>query len=416
MPTRVLTLLVILYVFNFVDRNLLSILLTSIKEDLQVSDTWMGFLMGPGFALFYTTAGIPIARLADRYARRTVMAVGLALWSAATVASGLVRNFGQMAVARVLVGVGEASATPSAHSLISDLFPPTRRASALAIYNMGASIGIFLGLAFGGLLNDSVGWRNAFIIVGLPGLLFALVIRFAIPEPRRGEAEGLEDTGEPPRLREVASHLFAQRSFRHLLAAAGLYSINAYAMTTWPAAFMERVHHLSPGEFGWKLGLVIGVGGAVGALVGGFSADALARRDMRWLMWICGLAGCALVPLLFGFCFSADPTLALWLFLPANFFNQFYAAPSYAVTQGLARLRMRAVASAIILFVINLVGLGLGPQLVGILNDLLQPSFGDEAIRYSLSAMGLFNLWGALHSVLGARTLRAELADVERTE
>ena len=198
MRARALTLLVILYVFNFVDRNLLSILLTSIKEDLEVSDTLMGFLMGPGFAFFYTFAGIPIARLADRYARRTVMAVGLALWSLATAASGVVRNFGEMAVARVLVGVGEASATPSAHSLISDLFPPTRRASALAIYNMGASIGIFFGLALGGWLHDSIGWRNAFLILGLPGVLFALVIRFGLPEPRRGASEGLEDSGEPP--------------------------------------------------------------------------------------------------------------------------------------------------------------------------------------------------------------------------
>lgn len=412
MRTRALTLLVILYVFNFIDRNLLSILLTSIKEDLQVSDTLMGFLMGPGFALFYTLAGIPIARLADRYARRTVMAVGLALWSIATAASGLVRSFGEMAVARIFVGVGEASATPSAHSLISDLFPPDRRASAIAIYNMGASIGIFLGLAFGGLLHDSLGWRNAFLIVGLPGVLFALVVRFGLPEPRRGAAEGLEDSGTPPSLREVLGHLLALRSFRHLLAAAGLYSINAYAMTTWPAAFMERVHHLTPGEFGWKLGLVIGLGGAAGALVGGFLADALAKRDMRWLMWLCAASGCALVPFLAGFCFSPDPTWALWLFVPANFLNQFYAAPSYALTQGLAQLRMRAVASAVILFVINLVGLGMGPQLVGVLNDLLAPTFGDQAIRYSLAGVGLFNVWGAVHSILGARSLRAELAQV----
>jgi len=412
---RALTLLVILYVFNFVDRNLLSILLTSIKEDLEVSDTLMGFLMGPGFAFFYTFAGIPIARLADRYARRTVMAVGLALWSLATAASGVVRNFGEMAVARVLVGVGEASATPSAHSLISDLFPPTRRASALAIYNMGASIGIFFGLALGGWLHDSIGWRNAFLILGLPGVLFALVIRFGLPEPRRGASEGLEDSGEPPAFLEVARYLLAQRSFRHVLAAAGFYSITAYAMTTWPAAFMERVHGLSPGEFGWKLGLVVGLGGAAGALVGGFAADALSKRDMRWLMWICAVSGLSLIPFLVGFCFSPDPTLALWLFLPANFLNQFYAAPSYAVTQGLAQLRMRAVASAIILFVINLVGLGLGPQLVGVLNDLLEGSFGDQAVRYSLAAVGLFNLFGALHSVLGSRYLRRDLETAAAT-
>ncbi|NQZ97996.1 MAG: MFS transporter [Myxococcales bacterium] len=409
MRTRVLSILVVIYVFNFVDRNLLSILLNSIKADLEVSDTMMGFLVGPAFALFYTFAGIPIARLADRHPRRLVLAVGLAVWSLATACSGLVRNFAQMAVARVAVGVGEASATPSAHSMISDIFPPARRASAMAIYNMGASIGIFAGMAFGGWLHDSIGWRNAFIIVGVPGALFAVMLRFILPEPRRGEVENLVVSDEQPSFAEVVRHLLAQRSFRHVLAAAGLYSITAYGMTTWAAPFMERVHGLSPGEFGLQLGLVVGVFGALGSLGAGFLTDALAKRDERWLLWIAALGGSLLVPFLAAFALCPTPGLAMLLFIPANVFNQFYAAPSYAVTQGLAQLRMRAMASAIILFVINLVGLGLGPQLIGIGNDLLEASYGDEAIRYSLAVLGLFNLWAAGHSILGARHLRADL-------
>jgi predicted MFS family arabinose efflux permease len=409
MRTRVLTLLVFVYVFNFIDRNLLSILLNSIKADLRVSDTLMGFLVGPAFALFYTFAGIPIARLADRYPRRNVLAVGLAVWSLATVLSGLVRSYAQMAIARIAVGVGEASATPSAHSLISDIFPPERRSSAIAIYNMGSSIGIFAGMAFGGLLHDSLGWRYAFIVVGIPGVLFALVLRGVLPEPQRGSVEQLVDTGEQPSFREVARHLLTQRSFRHVLAASGLYALTGYSMTTWAAPFMERVHGLTPGEFGLQLGLVVGICGALGSLGSGFLTDALARRDERWLVWIQAL-GCSLVfPFLAAFALCPTPGLALLLFIPANVFNQFFAAPSYAVTQGLALLRMRAMASAIILFVINLIGLGLGPQLIGIANDLLEAAYGSEAIRYSLTGVGIFNLWGAVHSLLAARHLRSDL-------
>jgi len=413
--TRVLTILIVVYVFNFVDRNLLSILLESIKADLGVSDTMMGFLVGPAFALLYTFAGIPIARLADRNPRRLVLAVGLAVWSLATCLSGLARNFTQMAMARIAVGVGEASATPTAHSLISDIFPPERRSSALAIYNMGASIGIFVGMALGGFLHDSLGWRRAFIVVGIPGVLFALSLRYLLPEPRRGEVENLVDTGEQASFREVARYLLAQRSFRHVLAAAGLYSITGYGMITWAAPFMERIHGLSPGEFGVRLGLVVGIFGALGSLGSGFLTDALARRDERWLAWIAALGCIGVVPFLAGFALCPTPGLALLLFIPANIFNQFYAAPSYALTQGLARLRMRAMASAMILFSINLIGLGVGPLLIGVANDLLAESYGAEAIRYSLAFLGLFNLWGAAHSIQAARHLRTDLARARAT-
>src|SRR5262245_12815712 len=202
MQARVLTVLVVVYVLNLVDRNLMSMLLDSIKRDLGVSDSLMGLLVGPAFAVLYTVAGIPIARLVDRHSRRLVLSIGLAVWSLATAASGLVRSYAQMALARVVVGVGEASASPSAYSLISDVFPPERRSSAIAIYNCGASIGIFAGMALGGVLDDKLGWRNAFRAIGLPGTVFALVVRFWLPEPRRGAADALEDSGEPPALRE----------------------------------------------------------------------------------------------------------------------------------------------------------------------------------------------------------------------
>lgn len=410
MQARVLTVLVVVYVLNLLDRNLMSMLLVSVKRDLGVSDSLMGLLVGPAFAVLYTVAGIPIARLADRYSRRLVLAIGLAVWSMATAASGLVRSYAQMALARVAVGVGEASASPCAYSLISDVFPPERRASAIAIYHSGASIGIFAGMALGGVLNDTLGWRNAFLAVGLPGALFALVVRFWLPEPRRGAADAIEDSGEPPALFEVLRYLLRLRSFRHVLAAASLYSITSYAMITWSPAFMERVFDLSPGEFGTQLGLVIGVAGVIGALAAGFVADALARRDARWLVWIAASGGVAVLPCLVAFAASPTATLALLALFPANVFNAWFPSLSQAVGQGVARLRMRALASATLLFAINIVGLGLGPWLIGISNDLLAPTYGDEAIRYSLGGVGAVNLWGAAHSLLAARDLRSDLA------
>jgi predicted MFS family arabinose efflux permease len=410
MQARVLTVLVVVYVLNLLDRNLMSMLLDSVKRDLGVSDSLMGLLVGPAFAVLYTVAGIPIARLADRYSRRLVLAIGLFAWSMATAASGLVRSYAQMACARIAVGVGEASASPCAYSLISDVFPPERRASAIAVYHAGASIGIFLGMALGGVLNDTLGWRNAFLVVGLPGALFALVVRFWLPEPRRGAVDAIEDPGEPPALREVLGYLLRLRSFRHVLVAASLYSITSYAMLTWSPPFMERMFDLSPGEFGIQLGLVIGVGGVIGALSAGFLADGLARRDARWLVWIAAAGGVGVLPCLFAFAWSPIATVALIALFPANFFNGWFPSLSQAVGQGVARLRMRALASAIVLFAVNIIGLGFGPWLIGISNDLLAPTYGDEAIRYSLAGVGVVNLWGAAHSLLAARHLRSDLA------
>lgn len=405
----VLFLLVVVYALNFVDRNILSILIPSIQADLQISDTEMGLLTGLAFAILYTLAGFPIARLSDRISRRLVIALGMACWSLMTAASGLVRNYLEMLIARVGVGIGEASATPAAHSLISDYFPPQRRSTAIAIYNTGASLGIFLGMALGGFLNDRFGWRAAFVIVGLPGILMALVVRFAMPEPPRGQSEGLVDGGDLPSLDEVARHMLAQRSFRHLLAAAGLYSITAYAMIIWGATLLLRVHDLTPSQLGIWVGLAMGPTGALGAVLGGLTADRLGRRDARWLMWLPAIGCSLLVPCLAGFAFSPTPMLALLFLALASVLNQFYPSPSYAITQGLALLRMRAQASAMILFTINIVGMGLGPLLVGALSDALDPHFGVDAIRYSMAIVGLTNLWAALHSVLGARTLRADL-------
>jgi predicted MFS family arabinose efflux permease len=293
--------------------------------------------------------------------------------------------------------------------LISDVFPPDRRSSAIAIYNTGASIGIFAGMALGGVLNDTLGWRNAFLVVGLPGALFALVVRFWLPEPRRGAADAIEDSGEQPALLEVLRYLLGLRSFRHLLAAVSLFSTISYAMITWSAPFMERVFDLSPGEFGTRLGLVMGLSGVFGALAAGFVADALARRDERWLIWLSAASGVVVMPFLVAFAASPTATLALIAFVPANFFNAWFPSLTQAVGQGVAKLRMRALASAIVLFAMSMIGLGVGPALIGFTNDLLAPTFGEEAIRYSIGGVSLLSLWAGVHALLAARYLRGDL-------
>lgn len=404
-----LGLLVLVYAVNFVDRNILSVLLQPIKEDLGVSDTAMGFLTGFAFAVFYTFAGIPIARIADRGSRRTVMAVGITFWSAMTAASGLAANFWQLALARIGVGVGEASATPAAHSLISDYFPPERRTRAIAIYNVGAGLGVLFGLALGGWLQESVGWRWAFAVVGLPGLAVALLVRLTLPEPVRGISEGRSDRDDAPGIGETIRYLAKIPTFRHLALAAGLYGMTAYGLLTWAVTFVYRIHEIGYAEIGLTLGLVIGIAGSLGAYFGGVLCDRMAKRDRRWLLWIPAAAGLGLVPCYAVFVLTDDLNLALLAFVPVNLLNVVFAPPTYMITQGLAQLRMRAMASAIILFVLNLIGLGLGPTLVGVMNDWLEPHYGDGAIRVSLMLLLIAGSWGIVHSLLAARTLEADL-------
>jgi predicted MFS family arabinose efflux permease len=405
-----LFLLVAVYVVNFVDRNVLTILVKPIKAELGLADWQVGVLLGPAFGFLYIFAGLPLGRLADRVARRSVIAVGLTFWSGVTALSGVAQNFWQLALARVGVAVGEASSAPSGHSLIADLYPPEKRTTAMGIYNLGASLGILVGLAGGGYLRDEVGWRSAFFIVGPPGLLLALLVRWTMTEPARGAADGRGDPGAPPTLREVVRHLVGLRTFRHLAMVAALYGMTSYAMTSWAPTFIDRVHGGSGAEVGLLLGLALGIGGAVGSVGSAWLCDRLGRRDARWQLRIPALSGLLLVPATAAFAFWPTRSGALAAFVPAALLNTVFANPLYSLTQGLASVRMRSLASAVILFVLNLVGLNVGPLLIGVLNDQLAPLHGDHAIRYSLAIVGAFNLWGAVHCLAAARTLRADLA------
>ncbi len=398
--------LLAVYVFNMVDRNILNVLLEDIKAELGVSDTQLGLLIGPAFAIFYTFAGLPIARLADSRSRRAVITVGLALWSLMTAVSALVRSFPQLLLARIGVGVGEASCSPAAHSMISDLFPPERRATAFSIYALGGPVGGVVGFLVGGWVAELFGWRPALLVVGLPGIAFALFVWLTLREPPRG----VHDDAAPPATSLGAVLRFMSRlpGLRHVLIGGAVHSFASVAVASWHAPFLMRVHEMGAGEAGtWLAGL--SVLGALGTYAGGSLSDRLARRDVRWYLWATGWATLAAVPFYLGFYLWPGRTGALALAVPAVLFAAFFFGPVIAVTQSLVRSNMRAVASAVMLFLNNIIGYGLGPLAVGWLSDRLTPSLGSEGIRYALLIVIVTNLWAATHFFLGARTLRRDL-------
>jgi len=414
-PNYVLAILFVAYVFNFVDRQIISILLGPIKRDLGVSDSMMGFLAGPAFAIFYATLGIPIARLGDLWVRRTIIAIGLALWSGMTAVSGLAQNFTQMALARIGVGVGEAALSPPAHSLLADYFPVEKRATALGVYAMGIHIGILFGVLAGGWLEEYWGWRRAFMVVGLPGLVLALLVRFTVREPVRG-AQELRPTDEAmPTVMEVVRFLAARRSFRHLSLGIGLTAFAGYAFATWAPEFLRRVHGISGGELGTKYGLALGVGGAIGSVLAGVIADRLGRRDVRWWLWLPAIAGAGPLPFTLSFFASSNVDAALAIGFPGLIIAAMYQGPVFATVQTLSPVRMRAVASGVLMFVTNIIGLALGPQSIGWLNDYVFYAQGTEAIRYSLvSVLLVMGIWSSIHFLLAARALPGDLARGDR--
>lgn len=404
-----LALLTVIYVFNFADRQLLSIALDDIKAELEVSDAHMGWLTGTAFALFYTVAGIPIGRWADRGRRWTILGAGLALWSAMTSLSGFARSFASLALLRVGVGIGEAACTPTAHSLISDLFAPRRRATAIAVYSVGIYGGIYLALNVGGKLCERYDWRTAFVAFGAPGLVLALVAAFVMREPpREAGASSKQVARDAAGGSEVAAvtetstwsevrGLWRNSTFRHLALGAGIKSIAGYALTTWVPTFLHRVHELGPSEAGRWLGPILGIGGAIGTFGGGWLADRLGRKDERRRMQMAAYATLAALPFLYGFLWSERLEFAFALYTVATVLGAMYLAPVFAMTQQLVRPDQRALASATVLFLINLIGLGLGPWLAGALSDAFQADHGPQAIRWSLSIVALSYAWGSFH-------------------
>ncbi|MBI3757011.1 MAG: MFS transporter [Deltaproteobacteria bacterium] len=403
----VLTVLFVVYVFNFIDRQILAILLEPIKKDLKISDTALGFLTGFAFAVFYTFAGLPLAQLADRWVRRSLIALSLATWSVMTVVSGLARGFPDLALARIGVGIGEAGASPPAHSLLSDYFSPQKRATVLAIYASGIYVGVGLGYWIGGWINDVYGWRAAFFVVGAPGLFMALLVRLTIREPVRGMSEQYQVRTQPYTLKEAWRFFVSLRTGRYLALAGGLHAFVSYGLGAWIPAFFVRVHHMTTGELGQWLSWITAIGGGAGAFFGGWIADHWARRQPRARIYI-GLIGVLLaIPTVAATLLIQNTHWALLAYLPAILFSTLWVGPAFAIAQDLVPPAMRAMASAVFLFIVTIIGMGAGPQTVGILNDLIG---APDAIRYSLLAAAIvMNLAAAVFFWLAGKTLVQDL-------
>ena len=408
----VLALLSITYIFNFIDRQILAMLIEPIKQEFGVSDTAMGFLSGFAFVFFYTIVGIPIARWADRGSRKVIITLALTIWSGMTAACGLARNFVELALLRVLVGVGEAGGSPPSHSLIADYFSPQKRATALSIYAAGVYIGSALAFLAGGYLLKNYDWRTAFFIVGLPGLLLAALVGLTVKEVPRGYSENRVQATPPTQapLREVISLLRSRRAFVFVAFASSVQSLAGYAILTWGPAFLGRVHHMPFVEIGLHLGWTIGIAGCLGAWLGGHLADRFGARDTRWYMRLPALQSISAVPFLVGFVLFQDKQLALLCFIPFYTLGAMYVGPMFSVVQGVTPPHMRATAAAVLLFVVNMIGSGLGPLSIGLLNDhVFGPIYGAEAIRYSMLVMGLLGGFASLLFWQAAKTLREEM-------
>jgi len=411
----ILGLLFLVGLFNYGDRFMLAVLLPDIKTDLDLTDTQIGFITGVGFTVFYAVCGIPIARLADRGSRRVIISSVVAIWSVMTAICGLAQSFAQLAVARILVGVGEAGATPSSQSLIADYYPKERRASSLAVYALSSPVGILLGFLLGGLIAGSFGWRVALFAFGLPGLALALVILLSLRDPPRGFADEktfLSETAQSPPLKSFWStwkSLFARKSFFHACMAGGVFSFMFLAFAQWAPSFLTRSHGMKMAEIGVWLAFIIGISQILAIYSGGVISDRLIRRDMRLPLWMSGIAILVSGPLFFLVYVLDSVGIVLTILFPALFFVSLQGATLYALVQNVASREDRSLAAAILVLFFNLVG-GLGPQVVGIVSDMLMPTYAEDSLRYALlSATIVAVIWSAIHFFMAAQTVRADV-------
>ncbi len=406
----VLAVLVVVYIFNFLDRQIVTILAEPIKLDLGLSDTQIGLMTGLAFAIFYTGFGIPLARLADRASRVNIITGALVIWSGMTALCGIAQNFVQILAARIGVGVGEAGASPPAHSLIADYYPPSERASALSIYALGIPIGSLLGLLAGGWVAEFYGWRTAFLVVGLPGVILAVLFKLTIKEPIRGmsDAGGAGDQSQPPLVSTIKT-LLTNKTILHIAMGGALTSFVGYGLGQWLPAFFIRLHGMGLAEVATYYGLVNGIASMAGTFLGGTLADRYANRDMRVYAWLPAAGVLISFPFYLAALIVNDWMIAIAILLVPSFLNSLWLGPAFGTVQNLAPQRMRALASAILLFILNIIGLGFGPFLVGVLSDLLAGPFGEESLRYAIIFATAGYFWAGAHFLLAAKTLVADL-------
>jgi MFS transporter, Spinster family, sphingosine-1-phosphate transporter len=411
-PLRLtLRVLLVVYIFNFLDRQIVNILAEPISKDLGLSDTQIGLMTGIAFAAFYTFLGIPIARHSDNPSTNRVrlISISLVVWSAMTALCGMAQNFLQLLLARIGVGVGEAGCTPAAHSLIADLAPPEKRASAISFYSLGIPIGSLLGMVIGGLVADAYGWRAAFLVAGLPGIALAVLVLLLLRDPRIS-AQINSATAKPAiSTAEAFQEIISSRAFIYLAIGGAAAAFLSYGKATWTTIFFQRTHQLSPGEVGFWFGIGGGVAGIIGTFAGGWIADRFGKENRRHVLTAPAIGMVLAIPIAICAYWAQDWHFALLLIMLPTLFNALYVGPAYSCAQGLVPLRARAMASAVLLFAQNLIGLGLGPLFFGMLSDGIKPTAGEDSVRWVLYGAALLGVIPAFFFWRASLRLNAEL-------
>ncbi|WP_336968308.1 MFS transporter [Sphingobium aromaticiconvertens] len=407
-PTRayrgvVLAMLLLVYTFNFLDRQILGILAGPIKAELGLTDTQLGALGGIAFALLYSTLAIPLALLADRTSRTWVITVSLGIWSGFTALCGVAGSFWQLFAFRVGVGVGEAGGVAPSYAVISDYFPPDRRARALSIYSLGIPLGSAGGVLLGGYIAQAVEWRTAFLVVGLLGLMIAPVFRLVVREPVRPVQQG-----DVVPVSAVFGILAAKRSFWFLALGAACSSMCGYGVAFWLPSLLMRSFGLDLMGAGQFLGALLLMGGVAGVLLGGWLGDRLGGKDKAAYAWVPAVSYIVGMPLFVIGVLSSSVTAAFLLFLIPQALVYVWLGPVLTAVQHLVPAHMRASAAASFLLINNLVGLGLGSWSVGALSDALTPSYGAESLRYAIIAALGFYLLAGLFMALAGKHLRKD--------
>ncbi|MBN8811415.1 MULTISPECIES: spinster family MFS transporter [Sphingomonas] len=378
----IVLLLSAIYAVNYIDRQILAIILEHIKHEFRVSDTLLGLLVGPAFALFYATLGMPIALAADRMSRSRIIIASLACFSAMTLACGLVARFWQLVVARMLTGVGEAGTGPASQSIISDLYGPSERATAQAIYATGVNVGLMIAFFAGGWIADAYGWRAAFVAAGVPGLLLTLLAMAVLRDPPRPAP-----VQSPSPTAARLGFLWRQRSYRYIVLGTAMSAFSGYGITAFVPAFLIRSHGMGSTEVGLTFALIVGLGGGLGTYASGRFADIAARRGgIHRNLLAPAIAAVISIPFWVPFFLAGNVAIAIAAAVIPVSLSAAFIGPCIATIQTITPPAMRARAAAIQLFVGNLIGLGLGPLVIGVLSDLLRPVFGADSLRYAMFA------------------------------
>jgi len=402
----VMFILVVVYTFNFIDRQIIGILAVPIKADLALTDTQLGLMGGLAFALFYTALGIPIAMLADRSNRTWIMTIALTLWSAMTALCGTVQNFWQLFVARLGVGVGEAGGVAPAYSLISDYFPPQQRARALSIYSFGIPIGSALGIVFGGIIASKIDWRYAFFVVGIGGIIIAPIFKLTVAEPKRGQFDANYSAESPPSLGTIIRKLKRKPSFWIMSFGASCSSMMGYGMFFWLPSFFVRSYSISLLDASLFYGAILLIGGLAGIWLGGSLADRFGANKRSAYVLIPAFAFIATVPFYVVAVLSPNLTTTFFAMLVPTALGLVWLGPVLSAIQHVVPPDMRATASAIFLFINNLIGIGVGTMAIGMLSDSLQAQFGDDSLRYAILAGTSFYVLAAILFFVSSKYLK----------